>query len=125
MCRWKKRCQRLQAGETGERASRRLRSAPLRLCNGKNPLGDAQENIKLRSPSTAERGPAGRVWGGNKSEGWGDGGAHPQTLSTAPDQPQRGEKSGSAHALTSPCAAGQPTPPSRRRRPPVRALHLP
>lgn len=52
----------------GRRASGRAgSSALLCLCNGKNPLGYAQENIKLRSPSTAKLGPAGRGWGGTSA----------------------------------------------------------
>lgn len=58
-----KRCQRLQAGEPGERASRQLRSALLCLCNGKNPLGDAQEKYQVTLPQHGGAGP-GRPWMG-------------------------------------------------------------
>lgn len=41
----------MQAGEPGERASRQLRSAPLCLCNGKNPLGTRRKISTYAPPA--------------------------------------------------------------------------
>lgn len=41
----------MQAGEPGERASRQLRSAPLCLCNGKNPLGTSRKISTYAPPA--------------------------------------------------------------------------
>lgn len=41
----------MQAGEPGERASRQLRSAPLCLCNGKNPLGTRRKISAYAPPA--------------------------------------------------------------------------
>jgi len=110
MCRWK-------SGARGCRRGRRANgragsSAPLRsACVMEKTLWGTRRKISSYAS------PASQSWArpamdvGNESEGWDDGCAHPQTLSTAPGDPSVGNNRALPHAPPSPWAAGQRTPP--------------
>lgn len=95
MCRWKSRA---RGCRRGSRASRQLRSAPLCLCNGKNPLGTRRKNINLRSPQHSKAGP-GRPGMREREQGMG-------RWWWAPPEPQR--CSGPAQGGANPGSAQRP-----------------
>lgn len=81
----------MQAGEPGERASRQLRSAPLCLCNGKNPLG-TRRKISTYAPPAQQSWARPAVDGGTRArDGRGDGGEHSQSLGLLRSAPRRGK----------------------------------
>lgn len=103
-----KRCQRLQAGEPGERARRQLRSAPLCLCNGKNPLG-TRRKISIYAPPAQQSWARPAVDGGTRARDGEMVVSTPRASALLRISPKVGQNGALPSA---PMALGQRTPPS-------------